>query len=587
MSDPKLSIIIPCYNCTKTLPEAVDSCYNQGFSGEDFEVIMVDDGSTDGSAELIKKLAEQHDNIHPYFHEVNRGGGSARNTAVAHARSEVIFCLDSDDLLPPDTLSKMYSYLKEKNCDGVAFNFSKKFNGADPSNIHHVDEFPYAGEKIPFESLTDNSGNSCPLDVVFMYTKKAFDRAGGYPTDHGFDTQGFAWRFLAAGLIAYTCPGATYLHRVNFSRSYYIRESDNGLINFNWQKILLEHSNLLSDETINFVRTFDCSDFTRNLFSKLKNRDNIFKNNYRELLGTERVIKNKEATGEARPINRHSLRGLYLRARSRLRKIRIYGIAVFIYLKAVETLNSFLNHLNKMTGKTVPVLLYHRVASLSHDPTMLSINPDTFEEHIKYINRRYSPIPLTELIKRIDSKILKGDEICVTFDDGYRDNLTNALPILEKYSTPATIFITTYRLGQKSAFDLEKSYRTGEGATFLSETEIEKLSKHPLIEIGAHTHTHPRLSELPSGDQREEIETSKLILEKITKEKITHFAYPFGQKKDFTGQTLEIVRELGFLSAYENTDRLGTAKSNRYSFPRINIREISAKKLAEKIIGKY
>lgn len=320
MANPKLSIIIPCYNSEKTLREAVESCYEQGFNNEEFEIIMVDDSSADGTKELIKKITTEHNNIFYYFNKTNLGGGATRNVAVSNTKGGVIFCLDSDDLLPPNTLSKMYEYLREKKCDGVAFNFSVKFNGTDIEDVHHIDTFPYVGEKIPFESLIDNSGALCPLHVVFMYTRSAFDKAGGYPTSHGFDTQGFSWRFLSAGLSAYTCPDTKYLHRVNFNQSYYLREANNGMVNYNWQKILIEHFHLFSDEAQDFITSFDCSDFTRNIFTELKNKKNILRDGYQNMLGKSYPndnIKIKETT----PINRNSLRGLFMRVKFRLTKL--------------------------------------------------------------------------------------------------------------------------------------------------------------------------------------------------------------------------------------------------------------------------
>src|SRR5436190_906289 len=145
---PTLSIIIPCFNSEKTIEEAVHSCFQQNLN-ENFEIVIVDDGSTDATKEIIRNLAEKHSEI-KYF-------------------------------------------LLEKN------------------------------------------GVLCPLYSTFMHTKKAFETVGGYPTEHGFDTQGFAWRFLAAGFTAYTCPDTSYYHRINYKLSYYLRETEQGKVNYNWK----------------------------------------------------------------------------------------------------------------------------------------------------------------------------------------------------------------------------------------------------------------------------------------------------------------------------------------------------------------
>ena len=153
---PKLSIIIPCYNCEDTLREAVDSCYIQGFSNEEFEIIMVDDGSTDNTWKLMQGIASEYKNIKVLQHSRNRGGGATRNTAIKNSSADVLFCLDSDDILPPDTLGKMYTFLKEKNCNAVCIHRFINFNGKDTSDIAHTIEMFL--DKCAYFCLT-----SCPI----------------------------------------------------------------------------------------------------------------------------------------------------------------------------------------------------------------------------------------------------------------------------------------------------------------------------------------------------------------------------------------------------------------------------------------
>lgn len=242
-----------------------------------------------------------------------------------------------------------------------------------------------------------------------------------------------------------------------------------------------------------------------------------------------------------------------------------------------------LNIINKNFKKTIPILLYHRIDTVKSDPVMLVVSPKIFEEHIKFLNNFYKPISLNELARRKKENSIQGNEICITFDDGYRDNLKNALPILEKYNTPATIFVTTSQLGEKASFDWDNEYPEEDRAYFLSKKEILFLSNNPLIEIGGHTHSHVRLSDLPKEKQLTEIKTNKEILEKITQKKILHFAYPFGGKRDFNKKTIKIVKNLQFIAAYENTGLLATNSSNTLFYPRINIRECTIIELAKQL----
>jgi glycosyltransferase involved in cell wall biosynthesis len=271
MSKPKLSIIIPTFNSARTVSEAVSSCFRQNLKENmiTFEIIMVDDGSKDTTPEFLRKIASEHKEIKIFFHTQNKGGGATRNTAISKSSGDVIFCLDSDDILPDGTLSRMYLFMEDKKkrgliCDGVGLHrsikFKGKFRGIDKKYIDRIDTFSYSGERIPFESLLQINNVLCPLYSVFMHTKEAFTLSGGYPENHGFDTQAFAWRFLASGLVAYTCPDAEYYHRLHprgFYASYYTREARSGRSNRNWFRILTEFLYLFDPEVKKFILSFN------------------------------------------------------------------------------------------------------------------------------------------------------------------------------------------------------------------------------------------------------------------------------------------------------------------------------------------
>ncbi len=98
---PYFSIIIPMYNRERFIDRAINSCLNQDF--ENYEIIVVDDGSTDKSVNVVKKYADPR--IKLICHKVNRGVGPARNTGVDEAIGEWVLCFDSDDELLPGALS--------------------------------------------------------------------------------------------------------------------------------------------------------------------------------------------------------------------------------------------------------------------------------------------------------------------------------------------------------------------------------------------------------------------------------------------------------------------------------------------------
>ena len=250
----RLTIIIPCYNCASTLEEAVSSCFRQGVTTP-FEMIMVNDASTDGTAHLLEKLKGLHPEIKVITHPKNQGGGAARNTAVAHASGDIIFCLDGDDLLPDGTLSKMASHLETTKSDGVLIEETHFFDGTNPGKYQIVKN-TILDRPVTFADLYRKDCGFL-TKVNFMYTKKAHTEAGGYPTNHGFDTQAFGTRFLAKNLRTTVCPGAGYLHRRHNGASYFIREYTNGKLSFNNYLILEEIFYLFSEKIKEEIVCYD------------------------------------------------------------------------------------------------------------------------------------------------------------------------------------------------------------------------------------------------------------------------------------------------------------------------------------------
>lgn len=270
----KLSIVVPCFNCQDTLREAVESIGAQKFS-IDYEVIFVDDGSTDSTKEIISEFVSVNANYKSVFHSVNLGGGAARNSAVAIASGDYIFCLDSDDILPDEMLPKMIAYLEKNALDGVVIGKSVFFT-ENPRDIKFTVE--YEEKELKFSDLFSHD----PISVTgnFLYTKKAFDTAGGYPILHGFDTQGFGFRVLANNLRVKVMKDAFYYQRLPKKDSYYIREVNAGNISKNWFYIFLDNLYKFNESVKEIVVSYPFQDPSWNnseinLINHIKKQPNI------------------------------------------------------------------------------------------------------------------------------------------------------------------------------------------------------------------------------------------------------------------------------------------------------------------------
>lgn len=109
------------------------------------------------------------------------------------------------------------------------------------------------------------------------------------------------------------------------------------------------------------------------------------------------------------------------------------------------------------------VLIYHRVAEDPIDSQLLAVSPENFENQIKYLTENYNVIPLSQMIEDFENGRLNKNTVSITFDDGYADNLYNALPILEKHKAHATIFVSTGFIGNSREFwwdDMERIFFT-------------------------------------------------------------------------------------------------------------------------------
>lgn len=118
--EEKVSVIMPNYNCEKFLEETINSVINQTY--KNWELLIVDDCSTDGSVEVIKKLQTTDDRIKLYINEKNSGAAASRNKALREATGKWIAFLDSDDLWLEDKLEKQIAFMEE---NGYKFSFTK------------------------------------------------------------------------------------------------------------------------------------------------------------------------------------------------------------------------------------------------------------------------------------------------------------------------------------------------------------------------------------------------------------------------------------------------------------------------------
>lgn len=210
------------------------------------------------------------------------------------------------------------------------------------------------------------------------------------------------------------------------------------------------------------------------------------------------------------------------------------------------------------------ILMYHRV-SVQGEYDQLNVDPENFDAQIKWLSEHRDVKPLPEVINEIREGKAHKNTVAVTFDDGYLDNLENALPILEKYNVPATIYVTSDFASQKLS---HYRYRSEKKRLHLNWQEIHKLSEHRLIHIGSHTVTHPMLSELDDDHVAAEIKDSKSDIERNISVNVADFCYPSG---NYTEREKALVESNGYASAVTVKPGANNGTSDLFALKRTEI----------------
>jgi peptidoglycan/xylan/chitin deacetylase (PgdA/CDA1 family) len=322
--------------------------------------------------------------------------------------------------------------------------------------------------------------------------------------------------------------------------------------------------------------------------------------------------------------------------------------------------------------KKTLILVYHRVAAANVDPWALGVSPANFAQQMQVLTTIANPVSLQDLVRAKSDRELPPRPVCITFDDGYADNLHAAKPTLEAFRVPGTVFVTPGYInvpenlwwdelgklildptsrqeelsmhvnGQHYAYafppqsgdsgeeDPHRNWRAWEKAPgprqaaylaiygllvklsdadreaameqlrkdatpyadrrqhrCVTEDELRELASGDLVEIGAHTLTHPILASLPPDQQQHEIGGSKRRLEELIGKSVTTFAYPYGKKIHYTLETIKTVRANGFACACSNFGGLVTRTSNRFALPRFQPMDWNGDQFAEAVEAWY
>lgn len=213
--------------------------------------------------------------------------------------------------------------------------------------------------------------------------------------------------------------------------------------------------------------------------------------------------------------------------------------------------------------KKVLFLCFHSVTGsktkLSNDPFGLHIRAECFEKQLEYLQHNYHFISLSEYLKaRSEKQRFQPYSVVLTFDDGFRNFLTVALPSLVKRGIPASLFIITDNALNDINLDNYSNWSLADDYTYLTWTEINYIKQHTNIEIGSHTCSHPLLTNISSDQIIHELKGSFDSIVNNLGEPPVALAYPKGS---YSKSVAEKANSIGYLCAL-TTDQGATPHNN-------------------------
>ena len=197
-----------------------------------------------------------------------------------------------------------------------------------------------------------------------------------------------------------------------------------------------------------------------------------------------------------------------------------------------------------MLQKPIPILMYHSIASMPKGTVMRSLHvpPKLFKLQMWLIKiLGFKGLSMGDLQPYLTGK-KQGKVVGITFDDGFKNNLTHALPILQKFGFTATNYIISQNIGGTNHWDLDKGIPKN---PLMDENEIKQWINGGM-EIGSHTQNHVHLADIDNKNATKEITQSKLDLEKKFNCVINHFCYPYGSYND---EIVNITKDVGYHTA--------------------------------------
>ncbi|HLG14439.1 MAG TPA: polysaccharide deacetylase family protein [Blastocatellia bacterium] len=245
----------------------------------------------------------------------------------------------------------------------------------------------------------------------------------------------------------------------------------------------------------------------------------------------------------------------------------------FVYLHCgyIQLRDAILSLLGR---SRVAVLYYHRVGGLD----VLTRPADEFQRDLAYLKRNYECMSLNQLVERLRTGgLFKRRAAVITFDDGYRDNFTEAVPALKAAGMTATFFVATGFIGTPREFPHDLRGESGEESGCVG-ARRPKLTWDDLramqaagFEIGSHTVNHINLGRADAETIEREVRESLAALDRELGDRPRPFSFPWGKPEDISERARDAVKSAGYYAAVSAYGGANTRGSQVFNIRRVDV----------------
>lgn len=213
----KISFVLPCYNVERYIADCLNSIYAQDMPEDEFEVICVNDCSTDKTRDIVVGFSVIHPNLTLIDHEKNMTVGGARNTGLTASRGEYIWFVDADDLLEPDSLCAAYRNAKDHDVDMLMFNYRMVYSDLKPYGdiMTFSDSLVLNGQQFVLQYFPGRFSEFCMVWRTLLRVSFLKENGFVFPKMRKAEDVSFLWKAMLYANRVCSIKDLFYIYRGN------------------------------------------------------------------------------------------------------------------------------------------------------------------------------------------------------------------------------------------------------------------------------------------------------------------------------------------------------------------------------------